>query len=56
MREDHSQLWMEHTPHLLAVLNNTALGVLSRQGVTHVAEARREFAYPVDKALHSLAS
>jgi predicted transposase YbfD/YdcC len=56
LREDKSQLRMGHAPHLLAVLNNTALGLFARQGVTNVAEARREFAYQVDKALHSLAS
>ncbi len=55
LREDHSQLRMGHAPHLLAVLNNTALGVLARKGVTNVAEARREFAYQVDTALHPLA-
>jgi len=56
LREDHSQLRMGHAPQLLAVLNNTALGLLARQGVTNVAEARREFAYQADKALHTLAS
>jgi len=56
LREDHSQLRTGHAPHLLAVLNNTALGLLARQGVTNVAEARREFAYQVDTALHPLAS
>jgi len=56
LREDHSHLRMGHAPHLLAVLNNTALGLFARQGVTNVAEARREFAYQVDKALHSLTS
>ncbi len=45
MREDHSQLRMGHAPQLLAVLNNTVLGLLARQGVTNVAEARRQFAY-----------
>jgi hypothetical protein len=47
---------MGHAPHLLAILNNTVLGILARQGVTNVAHARREFAYQFDKALHSLAS
>lgn len=27
-----------HTPHLLAVLNNMALGLLARQGVTNGAQ------------------
>jgi len=56
LREDHSQLRMGHAPQLFAVLNNTVLGLLARQCVTNVAEARREFAYQFDKALHSLAS
>jgi len=56
LREDHSQLRMGHAPQLFAVLNNTVLGLLARQGVTNVAEARREFAYQFDKALHALAS
>src|SRR5258708_21992324 len=56
LHEDHSQLRMGHAPHLLAILNNTVLGILARQGVTNVAHARREFAYQFDKALYSLAS
>ncbi len=56
LREDHSQLRMGHAPQLLAILNNTVLGLLACQGATNVAEARRVFAYQLDKALHSLAS
>jgi predicted transposase YbfD/YdcC len=56
LHEDHSQLRMGHAPHLLAILNNTVLGLLACQGATNVAEARRAFAYQFDKALHSLAS
>jgi hypothetical protein len=56
LREDHSQLRMGHAPHLLAMLSNTVLGVLARQGVSNVAEERRQFAYQIDRALHSLAS
>jgi hypothetical protein len=41
------------TRSLLAMLNDTVLGLLMRQGVTNVAEARRKFAYQFDKALHS---
>jgi hypothetical protein len=33
-----------HAPHLLAILNNTVVGLVARQGRTNVAEARREFA------------
>ena len=56
MREDQSQLRMGQAPHLLAVLNNTAWGLLARSGATNLAQARREFAYQFDKALHVLAS
>ena len=54
MREDHAQLRMGHAPQMLAVLNNTVLGLLARQGETNVAHARREFAYHFDKALAAL--
>ena len=56
MREDHSQLRLGHAPHLLAVLNNTAWGLLARNGATDLAHARRAFSYQFDKALHTLAS
>ncbi len=45
LREDHAQLRMGHAPQMLAVLNNTALGLFARQGATNLAHARREFAY-----------
>ena len=53
MREDHAQLRMGHAPEMLAVLNNTVLGLFARQGATNVAHARREFAYHFEKALAS---
>jgi predicted transposase YbfD/YdcC len=56
MREDHAQLRMGHAPEMLAVLNNTALGLFARQGETNVAHARREFAYYFEKALTRLAA
>jgi len=49
--EDHAQLRMGHAPEMLAVLNNIVLGLFARQGATNVAEARREFAYHLDRAL-----
>ena len=55
MGEDHSPLRMGWAPHLLAVLNNTAWGLLARNGATNLAHARREFDYQFDKALHTLA-
>ena len=51
--EDHAQLRMGHAPEMLAVLNNIVLGLFARQGATNVAEARREFAYHLDRALAS---
>ncbi len=56
MREDHAQLRMGHAPEMLAVLNNTVLGLLARQGTTNIAHARREFAYHLEKALARLAA
>jgi hypothetical protein len=49
MYEDHSQLRMGHAPHLLAILNNTVVGLVARQGSTNLAEARREFAYQLEE-------
>ncbi len=54
LREDHAQVRMGHAPQMLAVLNNTVLGLFARQGQTNIAHARREFAYHFDKALASL--
>lgn len=54
MQEDHSQLRLGHAPEMLAVLNNTVLGLLARQGETNVAQARRAFAYHFDRFLASL--
>ncbi len=54
MREDHAQLRMEHAPEMLAVLNNTMLGLFARQGESNVAYARRAFAYHFDKAFATL--
>jgi predicted transposase YbfD/YdcC len=56
MREDHAQLRMGQAPHLLAMLNNTAWGLLARNGASNLAHARRECSYQLDKALHALAS
>ena len=54
LREDHAQVRMGHAPQMLAVLNNTVLGLFARQGQTTIAHARRAFAYHFDKALASL--
>src|SRR6266700_3379410 len=54
LREDHSQLRMGHAPEMLAVLNNIVLGLFARQRETNVAQARRDFAYHLEKALTRL--
>ena len=51
MHEDHSQWRIGHAPLLLAVLNNTVLGLFAQHRETNIAQARREFAYHLDKAL-----
>ena len=56
MREDHAQLRMGQAPHVLAILNNTAWGLLPRNGASNLAQARRELSYQLDKALYALAS
>jgi len=47
---------MGHAPHLLAMLNNTAWGLLARNGTSNLALARRQLSYQLDKALYTLAS
>jgi hypothetical protein len=42
---------MGHAPHSLAILNNTALGVLARQGETNLPQAQCTFASQFDRAL-----
>lgn len=56
LQEDHAQIRMGHAPEMLAVLNNTLLGLFARLGETNIAHARREFAYHFDRALASLAA
>lgn len=56
LREDDSQLRMGHAPHVLAILNNTALGLFARQGETNLPHAQRTFAYHFDRALARLAA
>jgi predicted transposase YbfD/YdcC len=51
LREDHSQLRMGHAPQVLAILNNIVVGLVARQGKSNLAEARREFAYQLERAL-----
>ena len=41
---------------LLAILNNTVVGLVARQDYANLAEARREFAYQVERAFSSPAA
>lgn len=54
LREDSSQLRMGHAPQVLAMLNNTVVGLFACHGEVNVAYARREFAYHFEKALTAL--
>lgn len=54
MREDHGQLRMGHAPEMIAILNNTVLGLFAQHREVNVAHARREFAYHFEKALAAL--
>ena len=56
LQEDYSQLRMGHAPHLLALLNNTVIGLLARLGEDNLPRAQRTFDYQFDKALASLAA
>jgi len=53
-QEDHSQLRMGHAPHLLALLNNTVIGLFRRQGESNLPQAQRTFDYHFDRALARL--
>ena len=53
--EDRSQLRLGHAPHLLALLNKTAIGLLGRLGQTNLPRAQRTFDSQFDKALALLA-
>ena len=55
LREDDSQLRMGHAPHVLAILNNIALGLFARRGEANLPHAQRTFTYQSDRALAKLA-
>ena len=55
MREDWSLLRMGHAPQVLAALNNTAIGLIARQGEANLPQAQRRFAYQFDRELARLA-
>jgi predicted transposase YbfD/YdcC len=51
LNEDRSQLRMGHTPHLLALLNNTAIGLFARQAENNLPRTQRAFDSQFDRAL-----
>ncbi len=51
LREDWSQVRRGHAPQVLAALNNVVLGLLLRQGVKNVPQARRRYAAHPEAAL-----
>lgn len=52
--EDGMRTRTGQAPHVLATLNNVALGLLGRQGITNVAEAQRAIAYHLDRFLQQV--
>lgn len=54
LREDWSLLRMGHAPQVLAALNNTAIGLVARQGKVNLPQAQRCFAYQFDRDLARL--
>jgi predicted transposase YbfD/YdcC len=53
LEEDRSQVRLGHAPQVLASVNNIVVGLVRQAGRTNLAEVQREFAYRLDKALHS---
>jgi predicted transposase YbfD/YdcC len=52
--EDRMRTRTGQAPHVLATLNNLALGILGGQGITNVAEAQRALAYHIDRFLQQV--
>jgi hypothetical protein len=52
--EDFSQLRLGHAPHLLALLNNTVIGLFRLHGEGNLPQAQRTFDYQFDHALARL--
>lgn len=52
--EDFSQLRLGRAPHLLALLNNTVIGLFRLQGESNLPQAQRTFDYQFDHALARL--
>lgn len=54
--EERSQVRTGHAPHLLATLNNTAIGLVARREENNLPRAQRAFDSQFDKAVALLAS
>lgn len=52
--EDGMRTRTGQAPHVLATLNNVALGLLGGQGITDVASAQRALAYHIDRFLQQV--
>lgn len=52
LHEDRGRIRQGHGAHVMAVINNVALGLFARLGYTCAAEARRHFAAHFDEATH----
>ena len=51
--EDHSQVRLDHAPHVLATLNNVVVGLVAHHGGAKLPVVQRAFAYRLDRALWS---
>jgi predicted transposase YbfD/YdcC len=54
LQEDAMRTRTGNAPHVLASWNNLVLGLLSRQGISNVAEAQRAIAYHLDRLLQHI--
>ena len=52
-REDAMRTHTGHAAHVLASLNNLAIGLLARMRITNMAEAQRALNYHIDRVLHT---
>jgi predicted transposase YbfD/YdcC len=55
-KEDAMRTRKGTAPQVMASLNNLALGMLARLGITDVAEAQRSLDYYIDRTLHRLSA
>ena len=55
-KEDAMRTRTGKAPQVMASLNNLALGILGKLGITDVAEAQRSLDYYIDRALHRLSA